>query len=218
MKTTRKSRLGWLGLAIVLLGAAIAGLMTWFMVSSKPTAGAVVDTLAIDRAQSIVVRAQDGGDNNFIELREGSKVIWQSFIPRYAGRAGAPGIAWNDTAISVRVLRSDRAEVFAIARANGSKLGGFKLAPGKSAAIMQTSGPVTLTDHVRSFEIVSGVGWGQLVAFDLSTGEARWKQDLDGTLIEAGGVEGEFVWIRQAGRTRRFRAVDGSETSSASRT
>ncbi len=214
----KKTRLGWLGPAIVLVGMALAGLMTWFMVASKPSAGAVIDTIAIDRAQSIVVRADDGSDNNFIELRAGEKVLWQSFVPRYAGRPGAPGIAWNETAISIRVLRSDRAEVFAIARANGSKLGGFKLAPGKGAAIMQTSGPVTLTDHVRSFEVVSGVGWAQLVAFELGTGEPRWKQDLDGTLIEAGGVEGEFVWIRQAGRTRRFRAVDGSETSSASRT
>ena len=83
---------------------------------------------------------------------------------------------------------------------------------------MQTTGPVTLTDHVRSYEIVSGVGWSQLVAIDLATGEPRWKQDLDGGLIEAGGVEGEFVWIRQAGRTRRFRTVDGSETASASST
>lgn len=218
MATARKSRLGWLGLAIVLLGVVIAGLMTWFMVVSRPEAGAVIDTIALDRGQSLVVRAETGGENNFVELRDGEKVLWQSFVPRYAGRAGAPGIAWSETAISVRVQRSDRAEVFAIARANGSKLGGFKLAPGKSAAVIQTSGPVTLTDHVRSYEVVSGVGWAQLVAFDLGSGEPRWKQDLDGTLIEAGGVDGEFVWIRQAGRTRRFRAVDGSETSSASRT
>ena len=214
----KKTRLGWLGPAIVLVGIVAAGFATWFMVVSKPKAGDVLDTIAIDKSQALVVRAEDGGDRNFIELREGSKVIWQSIVPPYAGRPGAPGLGWNDVTVSVRVIRSGRAEVFAIARANGSKLGGFKLAPGKGDVVKQTAGPVTLTDHVRSFEIVSGVGWGQLVAFDLASGEALWKQDLDGTLIEAGGVEGEFVWIRQAGRTRRFRAVDGSETSSASRT
>jgi GTP-binding protein HflX len=42
----KKTRLGWLGPAIVLVGLALAGLMTWFMVSSRPSAGAVIDTIA----------------------------------------------------------------------------------------------------------------------------------------------------------------------------
>jgi outer membrane protein assembly factor BamB len=185
---------------------------------SKPKAGAVIDTIKVDPNHALVVRGEDGGERNFVELREGDRVLWQAITPAYAGRPGAPGIAWNDIAVSVRVIRDGRAEVFAIARTNGSKLGGFKLAPGKGSVTKQTVGPVTLTDHVRSYEVVSGVGWSQLVAIDLGTGEPRWKQDFDGGLIEAGGVDGEYVWIRQGGRTRRFRATDGSETASASST
>lgn len=212
-----KRRLGLLGPAIVLVGIAVAALATWFMIVSKPEAGAVVDTIAIDKTRAFVVRAEAGdGERNFVELRDGDRLVWRAIVPTYAGRPGAPGIAWNDLAVSVRVIRSGRAEIFAIAATNGSKLGGFKLSPGKGPVTKQTSGPVTLTDHVRSYEIVSGAGWNQLVAIDLGTGEASWKQDLDAAVIEAGGIDGEFVWIRQAGRTRRFRRVDGSETASAS--
>jgi outer membrane protein assembly factor BamB len=215
----KRRRLGWLGPVIVLVGIAAAALATWFMVVSKPEAGAILDTIEVTKTRAFVIRAEaDGGERNFIELREGDRVVWQAFVPPYAGRPGVPGIAWSDIAVSIRVIRDGRAEVFALAASNGSKLGGFKLAPGKGRVIKQTAGPVTLTDYVRSYEIVSGAGWNQLVSIDLGTGEPLWKQDLDGAVIEAGGVDGEFVWIRQAGRTRRFRTVDGSETASASST
>jgi hypothetical protein len=212
-----KRRLGWLGPAIVLLGVAIAGLATWFMIASRPEVGAVIDTIAIDDKRALLVRAEAGGDRNFIELRDGDKTVWQAIVPTYAGRPGAPGIAYGKLAVSVRVIRSGRAEVFAIALANGSKLGGFKLAPDHGDVTKQTSGPVTLTDHERSYEIVSGAGWNQLVAIDLATGSALWKQELGATPIEAGGVEAGSVWILQSGRKRAFRVADGVETSAATK-
>jgi hypothetical protein len=106
--------------------------------------------------------------------------------------------------------------LFAIAMTNGSKLGGFGLAPDHGDVLKATTGPVTLTDHVRSYEIVSGTGWNQLVAIDLGSGEARWKQELGGVPIESGRVEREYVWITQGGQTRKFRGIDGVETASAS--
>ena len=212
----KRRRLGWLGPAIVLVGAAVAALGVWYMTTVRPKPGAVIDTIAIGGTRALVVRAEQASDRNFIELRDGDKTLWQAMVPPYAGRAGAPGLAWNQLAVSVRVIRNGRAEVFAIAMENGSKLGGFKLAPGKGTVTKATTGPVTLTDHVRSYEVVSGAGWNQLVAIDLGTGQAQWKQDLDPAHIEAGGIENGTVWIRQAGRVRRFRAVDGAETSSAS--
>ena len=211
-----RRRLGWLGPAIALVGVIAAGFAVWFMITAKPKPGAVIDTIPVGDGRSLVVRAEQDGDRNFIELRDGDRSAWQAIVPPYAGRPGAPGLAWNDLAVSVRVIRNGRAEIFAIAMSNGSKLGGFRLAPGKGSVTKPTAGPVTLTDHVRSYEIVSGPGWNQLVAIDLGTGEARWKHDLDPAPVEAGGVEGGVVWIRQAGRVRKFRAVDGGETASAS--
>lgn len=213
-----RRRLGWLGPAIVIVGAVIAGIGAWYVVRSRPEAGAVIDTIPIDGRASLVVRAEAGGDRNFVELREGDRLVWRALVPPYAGRPGAPGLAWNQTAVSVRVIRDGRAEVFALAMRDAAKLGGFTLAPGKGPVTIATRGPVTLTDHVRSYELVSGSGWHQLVAFDLSTGEATWKQELGATPIDDGGVDRAsggadrgVVWLVQGGRRRTFRATDGTE-------
>jgi outer membrane protein assembly factor BamB len=116
--------------------------------------------------------------------------------------------------------------VFALAMRDAAKLGGFKLAPGQGPAVIATSGPVTLTDHVRSYEIAGGAGWHQIVAFDLTTGEGVWKQDLGAAPIDDGGVaipmgdaggaaamDRGTVWLLQGGRRRAFRASDGVEFS-----
>ncbi len=212
-----RRRLGWLGPAIVIAGAVIAGAGTWYMASARPEVGAVIDTIRIDDRASFVVRAEAGGDRNFVELRDADRLVWRALVPPYAGRPGAPGIAWNRTAVSVRVLRAGRAEVFALAMRDAAKLGGFKLAPGQGPAVIATRGPVTLTDHVRSYEIVGGEGWHQLVAFDLSTGEAAWKQDLGAVPVDDGGVvmpaidQDGAVWLLQGGRRRTFRSADGAE-------
>lgn len=209
---TSKVRLGWLGPAIVLLGVVVAALAVWFMIVSKPKAGAVLDTLPLDAGHALVVRAEDGGDRNFVELRAGDEVRWQAITPPYAGRPGAPGIAWNDLAVTVRVIRDGKAEIFALARSTGSKLGGFKLAPTQRGPVVkQDRGPVTLTDHVRAYEIVAGADWHELVAIDLATGEARWKQDLGPVLIEAGGVDDGRVWVVQQGQRREFAGETGKE-------
>jgi hypothetical protein len=207
-----RRRLGWLGPAIVIAGAVIAGIGAWYIARARPEVGAVIDTVRIDDRSALVVRAEQGGDRNFLELREGERLVWRALVPPYAGRPGAPGLA----------------EVFALAMRDAAKLGGFKLAPGKGPAVIAARGPVTLTDHVRSYEIVAGPGWHQLVAFDLSTGEGTWKHDLGAIPIDDGGVEVEgteeaeraeraegasagVVWLVQGGRKRTFRATDGTE-------
>jgi outer membrane protein assembly factor BamB len=201
---------------IVLVGVAVAAFGSWYMVHARPHAGAVIDRIAIGGARALGIRAEDGGDRNFVELHDGDTVVWQAIVPTYAGRPGAPGLAWSERAVSVRVIRSGRAEVFAVAMADGSKLGGLKLAPDHGEVRRATHGPVTLTDHRRSYEIVSGASWTQLVAFDLSTGEAHWKQELGDAPVDAGGIDvaAGVVWVRQAGRMRRFRTHDGVELDS----
>ena len=62
---TRRS-LGWIGIAIVGLGAAIAALGIWFFVKNHPEPGAVIDEIAIDADTKLVVRAEDGGPRSFV--------------------------------------------------------------------------------------------------------------------------------------------------------
>jgi hypothetical protein len=205
-------RLGLLGPILVIVGAAVAGLAAWYMVTARPKAGAVVDTFAIDPSTEIVIRGEDGGSRSFVELHEKGALKWQALIPRYAGAPGRPAVAWGEKAITVRVDRDGgRAEVFAFARSNASKLGALRLAQAHEPIHIHAEGPITLTDHVRSYELVGGRDWHELIAIDLSTGEGVWKADLGKAPITAGGVQAGTVWLEQAGKRRVFDARSGRE-------
>jgi hypothetical protein len=210
MSAARSRRRGWIGIAIVLLGTVVAlgGLV--LILRGRPEVGELVDTIVVDGERSLIVRNEVGGERNFLELVEHGELAWRTLIPPYAGRPGAPGIAWGQGTVTVRVLRDGRAEVFALAMTNAHKLGGFKLAPGRGEAIKQARGPVTLTDHERSYELVTGRGWSELVAIDLAHGEALWRVDLGADAIDHADVDGKHVIVEQAGKTRRFDRVDGS--------
>ena len=205
----KKTRLGWLGPAIVLVGAAIAGLAIWFMQSVKPEAGAEIDRIAIGDGKSIVLRKEAHSDRSFIEVRDGNEVKMQALIPHYAGAPGRPAIAWSDKAVTVRVERDGRAEVFAFAMGTAQKLGAYRLAPDHEPITTQPTGPITLTDHLRAFELVGGSDWHQLVAVDIVHGGGLWKVDLGREPVTAGGVDGATVWIQQGERRRAFAATDG---------
>src|SRR5687768_6219306 len=209
----RKRLLGWLGPIIVIVGAAIAALGSWYVLRAKPVAGEVIDTIVIGPGAKLVVRAEQGGSNGFLELHEANALKWRAYIPRYAGAPDRPAVAWSDRAVTVRVTRSGRAEVFAFARAKGHKLGMLRLAQVKEPIQIHAQGPITLTDHVRSFEIVTGADWGYLIASDLATGEGAWQVELWKGPIPKAGVEAGRVWIEQAGKQRFFDAKTGREIS-----
>lgn len=204
-----RSRLGWLGPAIVGTGAAVAAVGVWYMVHARPVAGAVIEAIAIDDRRALVVRDEVGGKRAFVELREGDAVVWQALVPRYGGRPGAPGIAWSPVAVSVRVIRDGHAELFALAMHDASKLGGMRLAPDHGPIAEPQEGPVTLTDHVRSYEVVSGADWHQLVAIDLASGHALWARELGPAPVRAGGVAEGRVWIDQGDGPHAFAALSG---------
>jgi hypothetical protein len=207
----RRRRLGWLGPAIVLVGAAVSAVGVWYIVHARPSAGAVIDTIAIDDHRALVVRAETGGgDRAFVELRDGDDVTWQALVPRYGGRPGAPGIAWSPTAVSVRVIRDHHAELFALTMNNASKLGGMRLAPEHGPVVDDPASPITLTDHVRSYEVVSGPDWHQLVAIDLNSGRALWSRELGLAPVRAGGVKRGAVWIDQGAGLQFFDALTGA--------
>lgn len=208
-----KVRLGWLGPAIVSVGAVVAGLAIWFMTSVRPEAGEIIDTIQIGAGHSLVVRNEVKSDRSFIELRQGDTVKWQALIPHYAGSKGRPAVAWSDKAVTVRVERNGRAEVFAFSMGNAAKLGAYRLAVEREPITTHPEGPITMTDNVRAYEIVGGVDWHHLVAVDILRGGGIWKVDLGRAPITAGGVAGGQVWVEQAGQRRSFDGATGRETS-----
>lgn len=202
-------KLGFIGPGIVILGAVVAAVGIWWFVSNRPVAGDEIDRVWVDPDTALVVRAERGGERSFVEKVHGGKVVWQALVPLYAGRRGASGLAWSHDALTVRVTRNQRAELFALSMHDAAKIASIRLAPDHGAAVVTTSGPVTLTDHVRSYELVAGSDWHQLVALDLHRGVALWKQELGSAPIEAAGLDGNAVWVRQGTTTRRYDVKSG---------
>jgi len=206
---TRKSRLGWLGPAIVILGVAVAAVGAWYVLHARPSPGEVVDTFAVDGGQKIVVRDEAGGDRSFVELWTGDTLVWQALVPHYGGRPGAPGIAMGKSAVSIRIVREGKAEIFAVARDTAEKLGGMGLGHGHGAIDPAATGPVTLTDHLRSYEIVSGTDWHQLVGIELVSGRPLWSVELGPAPVTDGGVAGDAVWVAQGDKRQTFAVTTG---------
>lgn len=211
-RAPRRTHLGWLGPVIVLVGVAAAGVAVWYMRAARPVPGEVIDTIAIDPHRTIVLRKEARSEHSFLELHEGDKLKWQALIPHYAGEKGRPAVAWSDHALTVRVERQGRAEIFAFALDTAQKLGAFRLAPEHEPIELEPTGPITFTDHVRSYEIVGGALWHELDAIDLRKGTGVWKVELGVDPIEAAGVERGRVWISQHGARRWFDAVTGAAT------
>ena len=209
------ARLGYLGPVIVAVGAAVAGVGTWYAIHARPRAGDTIESIDLGSGGTLLVRAEaNGGERDFLELRYQDEVQWQALIPHYAGGPGRSGIAWGPTAVTVRIERSGRAEVFALSMHDSTKLGGFRLAPEHEPITTQTSGPITLTDHIRSYELVGGTDWHEMVAVDLRTGNALWKTVLGKSPITAGGVTGADLWLVQDGQKRHFNVFTGREDKS----
>ena len=202
-------KLGLIGPIIVGVGFAVAGAGVWYVVHARPRAGDVIDTIALDGGDSLVIRAEDGGDRSFVELHHGDDLRWQALIPHYIGAKGRPAVAWSADAITVRVDREGRAEVFALMRRDSAKLGGFRLAIDKEPIHVEPDGPITLTDHMRAYEIVGGSTWHRLIAVDLHTGLGIWKVELGKDPVTAAGLGSGHVWVEQAGRRRNFWVFTG---------
>lgn len=212
-----KSRLGFLGPGIVIAGLIIGGFGAWMIYKNKPEVGGVIDTLVVDDTTKIVIRAEAGGPRAFVELQKNGDVKWQAMVPPYAGGPGRVGVTWSDVAVSVRVVRGGKAELFSLARSNGSKLGGIHLANEHDKIKLDATGPLSFTDHARSYEIIAGDGWNQLVAVDLRIGQPLWKKELGPTPITGGRIESGQLVLDQAGTKygkRWFNVFTGKEDRS----
>lgn len=210
----RRIRFGWLGPVIVTAGMAIAGLGLWIMMKNKPTPGVVIDEIQLDAAAKVKIRAEASGERSFIELYADGNLKWQALVPPYAGRPGVPAIAWSKKILSVRVIRDGRPEVFALAMHDASKVGGIHLAPDKGPVKRDAPGPLTISDQVRSYELISGDGWNRIAAVGLDLGKIIWQRDLSPAPIEGAGLDAGFVWVQQAGAKRWFNVFSGKEDRS----
>jgi outer membrane protein assembly factor BamB len=217
--TYSRGRLGWLGPAIVIVGALVAGVGVVYWMHARPEPGDPIASYAVPElvgdGATLVIRHERGSDEReFVELHASQPddhVVWQALIPHYAGNAQRPALAWSHDALTIRIERGGRAEVFALSMHDGDKLGGFRLAVEHEPVVTQPTGPITLTDHVRAYEIVGGATWHQLIGVDLATGEGIWKVDLGAEPITDGGVEQGNVWLDQGGRRKTFDGVSGRD-------
>jgi len=179
-----KSRLGWLGPVLVLVGLAVGGLGVWFMFHARPRAGAIVDLLPLDGEWALVIRREATSDRGLLELVSTKRgVEWQALVPRYAGRPGTPGLAVARAAVSVRIVRT-RPEVWAMSTRDATKLGGISLA-GYVTGTWLPDGPSTVVsagDGSRSFEVVDGTEGATIVAIDLEHGAVLWHREIGGPI------------------------------------
>lgn len=212
---TKGLRIGWIGIVLFGVGVVVAVLGAWYVKHARPRVGEMIDTIQVDPETKLVISAEAGdGNRSYIELDRGTEIVWQALIPHYAGDKGRRAIAWNDKAVTVRVDRGNHAEVFALAMESAAKLGGFKLAPDHEPTTTQKTGPITVTDHIRSYELIGTDKWHELVAVDLNTGKALWAADLGHWEVTDAGVETPYVWVIQAKQKRYFNVLNGNENRS----
>jgi len=120
-------------------------------------------------------------------------------------------VAWGPVAVTVRVERDGHAEVFAFAMRDAEKIGGYRVAAEHEPITTQPQGPITLTDHIRAYEIAGGTDWNQIAAIDLATGKGVWKRELGPGAITDGGVDGGAVWLVQNGKRKLLDAATGAD-------
>nr|HEX4315717.1 hypothetical protein [Kofleriaceae bacterium] len=193
-------KLGWLGPAILITGLAVGGLGVWYWRTATPVAGDIIDTIPLDGTQSIVIRDEAGGDRSFVELHDGDELEWQALVPRYAGSPGRPGVAWGRGVVTVRVERGGEQELWVLGLKDAMKVASLRLAPEHEPIPPQTDMPLTLTDHVRSYEIIQGEHnkWNQMVGIDLATGQALWKIELGWPKVLTATITGGQIVVDQA--------------------
>jgi hypothetical protein len=209
----RRTRLGWLGPAIVLVGLAVGAVGVWWMMKSRPKPGPEIDRIAIDQAWTVIVRREANSDRAMVELvRPDGTVDWQALVPRYAGRPGAPGLAAAKNAISVRVVRT-RPELWVLSTRKATKLGAIGLdeyAPGGWNPA-GTSAVVSVGDGVRSYEVVDGTRGSAVVAVDLERGAVLWHREVPGPVRTVTATPEGKVAVAAADRTYLLDRLTGRE-------
>jgi hypothetical protein len=188
----------WLAPTLLAIAVAIGGTGVWYALHSRPTPGAYYEVFALDANTAVALRHEVGSERSFVELVElGRGVHWQALIPPYAGRPGAPGLAASTTAITVRVRRAGKDELWALSTNDAEKLGQVELRPGADAPHATPPAVVTVGDRTQSFELVGDASHTTAVtAIELASGKAQWRVDLGPDPIAYGWLDEHTLWIR----------------------
>jgi hypothetical protein len=193
-----RSRLGWLGPVLVIFGLGVGSAGAWYYAVAAPVAGGTIDTIGIDASTFLVVRAEADGDRSFLELHDTTatpELQWQALIPRYAGSAGRRGVSWGQGVVTIRVERGGEDELWVLGLADAVKVASLRLAPEHEPIPPQAGEPLSVGDGERTYELVAGADWHELVAIDLKTGQALWKQELGPARFASMRVVGPIVQL-----------------------
>lgn len=208
----------WLAPALLTLGVAGGALGVWYMMHAHPRAGAYYEVFAIDDHLAVALRAEEGSERSFVELVDrGRGVRWQALIPEYAGRADAPGIAASPTAITVRVRRDGKDELWALSTEDADKLGQVGLLAGAARAGAKPPAAITVSDATQSFELVGDATHSTAItAIQLADGHAQWRVDLGADDVAGAWLGPDALWIRTtAGKIRGLARATGAEAGGA---
>ncbi|MBP9086518.1 MAG: hypothetical protein KBG15_10405 [Kofleriaceae bacterium] len=206
-----RPRFGLLGPLLVIVGLLAGGFGIWFMLHVRPVPGPFIDGFALDDDSYIAIRAQSGTDRNFVEATRQNKKLWQAMIPHYAGRVGAPAIGVSPTAMTVRIARRGRSEVFGLSLTDARKMGALLLGKDRKPTATSHCGEIiTLTADGQAFELLSTEDGNAIASVYVSTGAAGWQAQLDKAPITDAGVANGIVWINQGTTSTAFHAADGS--------
>lgn len=206
-----RQRFGLLGPLLVIVGLLAGAFGIWFMLRVRPVPGRFIDGFALDDDSYIAIREQPGTDRNFIEVTRQNKQLWQAMIPHYAGRVGAPAIGVSPTAMTVRIARRGRSEVFGLSLTDARKMGALLLGKDRKPTASSHCGEIiTLTANGLAFELLSTEDDNSIASVFVSTGAAGWQAPLGKAPITDAGVANGVVWIKQGAAVTAFHAADGS--------
>lgn len=187
----------WLAPTVLGIGVTVGVLGIWVMVRSRVHAGAYFEVLATDGPYAVALRHQDDSSRDFLELVEiGHGVRWQALVPLYAGTPTAPGLAASPNAITVRVRRDGRDELWAMSTRDAEKLGQLGLEPGAEAPGVRPPAVVTVADAVQSFEFAGAPDRATtIVGIELANGAPKWRIELGSVTVRGAWLDDTTLWI-----------------------
>lgn len=192
--------------AIVLtLGLGVGAIGAWWVVTSRPQPGAIIDALAVPGG-ALVVRHEKSSDRAFLELYDGAKLRWRAQVPTYAGSPGRLAMAASPRSVIVRTLRGGKPYVFAFDTAGGAKIDSFPLDGSQLEAVATVS-----SGGRHAAELLGdGAGGALVIGVDLDARGLTWRATVPWIPTNAWFAKGETLIVDGGpGKRLAFAGADG---------